>query len=99
MVRPAISKRAALSVQQLAQPTRRQFSTPVDDRLSSIAGTSPLQRAVNPLHNAVNATTPRYDWTKDEIRQIYNTPLMELAHQAVRRAESIGHWSKANKLW
>ncbi|KAF2157343.1 biotin synthase [Myriangium duriaei CBS 260.36] len=82
MVRSAITKRATLSVQALAQPTRRHFGTPVDDRLSSIAGTSPVQRALNPLHSAVNATTPRYDWTKDEIREIYNTPLMELAHQA-----------------
>lgn len=82
MVRSAICKRAALSVQQLAQPARRNFSTPIDDRLSSIGGSSPVQRAVNPLHNAVNATAPRYDWTKDEIRDIYNTPLMELAHQA-----------------
>ncbi|GAM83321.1 hypothetical protein ANO11243_013080 [Dothideomycetidae sp. 11243] len=83
MVRSAIPKRAALSVQQLVQPVaRRGFGTPIDDRLSSIAGSSPVQRVVNPLSSAVNATAPRYDWSKDEIREIYNTPLMELAHQA-----------------
>lgn len=35
------------------------------------------------LEDAVNAKAPRFDWTKDEIREIYNTPLMELAFQSV----------------
>lgn len=33
---------------------------------------------------AVAATGPRNTWTKDEISQIYKTPLMELAYAAVR---------------
>lgn len=34
------------------------------------------------LQEALRATVPRHNWTKDEIREIYNTPLMELAHQS-----------------
>lgn len=37
----------------------------------------------NAVENAVNAKSPRYDWTKDEIREIYETPLMELAFHSV----------------
>lgn len=34
------------------------------------------------FNDAVNATSPRNSWTKDEISQIYKTPLMELAYAA-----------------
>ncbi|KAF8417133.1 hypothetical protein EV426DRAFT_634845 [Tirmania nivea] len=34
------------------------------------------------LQEALKATAPRHNWTKDEIREIYNTPLLELAHQS-----------------
>lgn len=35
------------------------------------------------FEEAVNATKPRNTWTKDEISEIYKTPLMELAYAAV----------------
>ncbi len=35
------------------------------------------------LENAIAARRLRYDWTKDEIKQIYEAPLMELAFAAV----------------
>jgi len=35
------------------------------------------------FQQAVNATEPRTNWTKDEISQIHQTPLMELAFAAV----------------
>lgn len=79
MVRSALQSQAARSVRQLANPAaRRSFGTPVDDRLAFAA-----RKPIDHLQSAVNATAPRYDWTRDEIRQIYNTPLMELAHQSV----------------
>ncbi|ROV92050.1 hypothetical protein VPNG_09809 [Cytospora leucostoma] len=31
------------------------------------------------FHQALHATTPRTDWTREQISEIYNTPLMELA--------------------
>jgi biotin synthase len=33
--------------------------------------------------DAVAATAPRFDWTKEEISQIHQKPLMELAYAAV----------------
>lgn len=41
------------------------------------------QRAKQILREAVAATAPRHDWTRDEISAIYYQPLMELAYQAV----------------
>ncbi|OTA98659.1 hypothetical protein M426DRAFT_325825 [Hypoxylon sp. CI-4A] len=34
------------------------------------------------LRDAVSATRPRNNWTRDEIAEIYNHPLMDLVHQA-----------------
>lgn len=61
----------------------RSFSTPVNDTFTPIVGTPPPPQASSVLHNAVNATGPRHDWTRDEIRELYNMPLMELAFQSV----------------
>lgn len=62
----------------------RAFSTPVNDSFAPISTTPPpAPEAQGAVWRAVNARAPRYDWTKDEIRELYNTPLMELAHQAV----------------
>ncbi len=35
------------------------------------------------LQNAVDAKAPRNNWTKAEIQEIYETPLMKLAFAAV----------------
>lgn len=37
------------------------------------------------LQNAVAAEAPRTSWTRDEIQQIYETPLHQLTYAAVRR--------------
>ncbi|KAI7368106.1 Biotin [Hortaea werneckii] len=67
----------------------RAFSTPVNDAFSPVSPTSPpppsftgSEQTSDALRRAVEATSPRYDWTKDEIRELYNTPLMELAFQS-----------------
>lgn len=71
---------ASISTTQLS---RRSLSTPVNDLFSIQA--SPIDAGDGrALTEAVNAKAPRNDWTRDEIRDIYNTPLMELAFQAVR---------------
>lgn len=41
-------------------------------------------RSTSVFDEAVSATAPRFNWTKDEISQIHQTPLMELAFAAVR---------------
>ncbi|TKA76119.1 Biotin synthase, mitochondrial [Cryomyces minteri] len=78
----------ALSVRPVSRKPQRLFSTVVDDR-SSIAASIPPQtpsqtpaRADNVLQSALRATAPRNDWTKDEIREIYDTPLMDLTYQS-----------------
>lgn len=38
------------------------------------------------LQHAVAATSPRLDWSKEEVAAIYHHPLMDLAYQAVRLA-------------
>lgn len=81
-----LSKRAVRAVPVSAAVAVRSFSTPVNDAFSPIATTPPpppREGQSSALWEAVNARAPRYDWTKDEIREIYNTPLMELAHQSV----------------
>lgn len=77
------SKHAVRSLTQLTNASLRSFSTVVDDRLAIAASASPFPRSVNVLQDALKATAPRHNWTRDEIREVYNTPLMELAHQSV----------------
>ena len=75
----------------------RSLSTIVNDTLkvaapgtaaaaAAAAGSPPTAGSVRlgkTLQEALKATVPKHNWTKDEIREIYNTPLMELAHQSV----------------
>lgn len=47
---------------------------------------APAQAATPPagaFEKAVEATAPRNNWTKEEIKEIYDTPLMKLAFAAV----------------
>jgi len=47
---------------------------------------APAQAATPPsgaFDRAVEATAPRNNWTKEEIKEIYDTPLMKLAFAAV----------------
>ncbi|KAG9681116.1 biotin synthase, partial [Aureobasidium melanogenum] len=74
------TRQAVRSLRQIANG--RPFSTVVDDRMAMAAGSSPVSRTGNVLQDAMRQTGPRHDWTKDEIREIYKTPLMELAHQS-----------------
>jgi len=83
MVSCSVPRQAARAFQQLTNASLRPFSTIVDDRMASIAvGGSPFSQSGNVLQNALQARGPRHNWSKDEIREIYNTPLMELAHQS-----------------
>ena len=66
-------------------PTRtRPFSTvidaPVDPRTQQITP-SVGKRSV--FEDAVQATAPRTNWTRDEISQVYSTSLMELTYASV----------------
>ncbi|KAK4554824.1 biotin synthase [Recurvomyces mirabilis] len=71
-------------IRSLPSTCARSFSTPVNDTFSPVSPSAPPPppEASNVLRDAVNSTGPRHDWTRDEIRDIYNTPLMELAFQS-----------------
>ncbi|EMD00626.1 hypothetical protein BAUCODRAFT_60814 [Baudoinia panamericana UAMH 10762] len=78
------SRRAA--ARSCTAATIRSFSTPINDALSPVSPSAPPpppeeQESVV-LRNAVNARGPRYDWTREEIREIYHQPLMQLAHES-----------------
>lgn len=42
------------------------------------------------FQRAINATAPRNDWTKEQISEIHQTPLMELAFAAVCSSSALG---------
>lgn len=69
------------------QPTRRAFSTVIDERIDRVSpplgSAAPTANAA--LEQAVNARDTRTSWSKGEISDIYNSPLMELAFKSVRR--------------
>ncbi|RPB29256.1 biotin synthase [Terfezia boudieri ATCC MYA-4762] len=90
-----LSRQYAFRARFHQAPFRRPLSTVVNESLKASAdgagaaaaaadsppavGSLRLRKA---LQEALRATVPRHNWTKDEIREIYNTPLMELAHQS-----------------
>lgn len=81
------SRQVALRSVARSTPCARRLSTAIHDTFSPVSLSSPLlppeARKGRVLKEAVNAKAPRYDWTKDEIREVYNTSLMELVFQAV----------------
>lgn len=97
---------AARSLQSSSCVTVRSFSTPVNDTFAvpSTAPPPPEALSSNVLRDAVEAKSPRHDWTRDEIRELYNTPLMELAFQSVSPAfnhsfiQLFIHWPLINIL-
>ena len=56
------------------------LDTPVDPGTQQIRQTTPRTSV---FENALNATAPRTNWTKDEIAEIYNTSLIDLTYASV----------------
>jgi biotin synthase len=61
----------------------RSFSTVIDAPVHPSSKPAPPQPASTVFHNAVQATGPRNDWTKEEISEVYNTSLIDLTFAAV----------------
>ncbi|KAI9769898.1 MAG: biotin synthase [Geoglossum umbratile] len=78
--------RVALPLRRLAriqiQPSRRAFGAVADAVDTPTLGADPNPSYSSVLRDAVTATKPRNDWTKEEIAAIYNTPLMSLTFAA-----------------
>ena len=53
-------------------------------------GVAPNLEGNKILREAVAATAPRNNWTREEISAIFNEPLIELVHQAVSHYSLIG---------
>jgi hypothetical protein len=64
----------------LVRPFSTVLDTPVDP--STQRATPPTLRA-SVFEDALHAVAPRTNWTKEEIAQVYNTPLIELTHASV----------------
>lgn len=62
------------------RPFSTVLDTPVDP--SSQRATPPTRKA-SVFEDALHAAAPRTNWTKEEIAQVYNTPLIELTHASV----------------
>lgn len=79
---------------QLLKTGMRAFSKPqpiVVRKYGTVQNVSPPlttpQSSV--FENAIAADTPRNTWTKEEIKEIYDTPLMKLAFAAVSQLSPI----------
>ncbi len=82
LVRPIGLVFNSARTQQFARSFSTVLDTPVDPKTQQI--TPPAHRKSSVYENAVNATGPRTNWTREEISEIYNTPLIKLTYAAVR---------------
>lgn len=73
-LRPQI---AIVSYRALLQESRSHF-------LRKYGTVSAISTPRSAFENALEASAPRNNWTKEEIKEIYDTPLMKLAYAAVR---------------
>ncbi|KAB8349852.1 hypothetical protein FH972_023865 [Carpinus fangiana] len=75
-------RHAARSLRLLANASRRAMSSVHDVDSSILSSGAPAPTPPTPgntLEEAMQARAPRNNWTRDEIRSIYNTPLMDLS--------------------
>lgn len=64
------------------QRLSRGFSTVLDTPLYP-STQPPLPTASSVFQDAVQASAPRTNWSREEISEVYNTPLMELTYASV----------------
>jgi biotin synthase len=73
----------------------RQHAKPqsVVRKYGTVSSVSPHLTTPQPavFENALAADTPRNTWTKEEIKEIYDTPLMKLAFAAVSQLGFLDH--------
>ena len=81
----AAASRSAFRVALLSSRNvaRRRFSTVIDETFAPISPVAGQSQSNNVLDQASNAKAPRNSWTKEDIRDIYKTPLMELTFRSV----------------
>jgi hypothetical protein len=80
------SRSIGFSALPRTQQSFRAFSTVVDGSVDARLQrfTPPITRATSSVYeNALTATAPRTNWTKEEISEIYNTSLVDLTYASV----------------
>lgn len=70
------NSRAVISSTKSQWVAQRAYGVVVD---GPVAQSSPATT----FEKALAATAPRHNWTKQEIKEVYDTPLMKLCHAAV----------------
>ena len=61
----------------------RSFSTVIDAPVHSSVTRSPPTSPTSVFQDAIQAVSPRTNWTREEISEVYNTPLIELTYASV----------------
>jgi biotin synthase len=71
----------AAAFRGLLQESKPQY---VLRRYGTVSSVSAESTPPSVFSNALDANAPRHNWTREEIKEIYDTPLMNLAFAAVR---------------
>lgn len=78
----SIAFRRFLNSGRQAKSTATFITTKVEPNVNFNIQARSVENALPPLQQALETNVPINSWTKDQIREIYNSPLMELVHQA-----------------
>lgn len=81
LARPIGSALNSARPYQLVRSFSTVLDTPIDPQTQKVTPPGPRKPSV--FEDAVNATGTRTNWTKEEIAEIYNTPLIRLTYAAV----------------
>lgn len=82
----SLSSRLYSTTHNVAAPSTSSSPSPSSGQevqIPSPAVASSSSSSGSVLHDAAAATAPRTDWSRDHIRQIYDSPLHELTYAAV----------------
>ncbi|KZM25944.1 Biotin synthase [Ascochyta rabiei] len=79
LVRPIGLGLSSARTQQFVRPFSTVLDTPIDSETQQV---TPPTRKSSVFEDAVRAAGPRTNWTREEIAEVYNTPLIKLTYAA-----------------
>ncbi|KAF9694322.1 hypothetical protein EKO04_007406 [Ascochyta lentis] len=79
LVRPIGFALSSVRTQQFVRPFSTVLDTPIDPKTQQV---TPPTRKSSVFEDALNAAGPRNNWTREEIAEVYNTPLIKLTYAA-----------------
>ncbi|KAH6614095.1 hypothetical protein C7974DRAFT_70762 [Boeremia exigua] len=80
LIRPIGLVLSSARTHQFVRPFSTVLDAPIDPQTQNV--TPPTNRKSSVYEDAVNATGPRTNWTREEIAEIYHTPLIRLTNAA-----------------